>query len=158
MSRDNPRSTAAIAGHPIHPMLVPFPIAFLVGALVTDLLYWTGRDTFWATASMYLIGAGIVMALLAALAGFTDFFGDRRIRALSHAWQHMLGNLAAVVVSIVNLLIRLGDPEGALLSLGLYLSIAVALLLSFTGWMGGELVFRHRVAVADEGEQTQPIP
>jgi uncharacterized membrane protein len=68
--------------------LVSFPIAFLNGALVSDLLFWQLGDPFWARASFYLIGAGIVMALLAALAGFTDFLGDRRVRALGHAWQH----------------------------------------------------------------------
>ena len=150
MAAGNPRSTARFAGHPIHPMLVPFPIAFLVGTLLSDLAYWQLRDPFWATASVYLLGAAIVMALAAALAGFTDFLGDRRIRALSHAWQHMIGNLVAVLLSVFNLFIRLGDPEAALLSLGLPISAVVALLLVFTGWRGGDLVFRHRVGIPDD--------
>ncbi len=151
MTPGNPKSTARIATHPIHPMLIPFPIAFLVGTLLSDLVYWQTRDAFWASASVYLLGAGIIMALAAALAGFADFFGDRRIRALSHAWQHMIGNLVAVLLSVFNLLIRLGDAEGAILSLGLPISVLVVLLLLFTGWRGGDLVYRHRVGIPDEG-------
>jgi uncharacterized membrane protein len=149
MAIDNPKSTARFAGHPIHPALVSYPIAFLTATLVTDLIYWQSREPFWATASFYLLLAGIVMALAAALAGFTDFLGDRRIRALSHAWQHMIGNLLAVLLSIFNLFVRLGNPDEAILSLGLWISAAVVLLLVFTGWRGGDLVFRHRVGVAD---------
>jgi uncharacterized membrane protein len=148
MSLENPRSTARILGHPIHPMLVPYPIAFLLGTLVTDLIYWQVGDGYWASMSFYLLAAGIATALLAALAGFTDFLGERRIRAIGHAWHHMLGNLLAVSVSIVNLLLRLGDPAAAIVPTGLALSAVVALLLTFTGWKGGELVFRHGVGVA----------
>src|SRR5215216_4729242 len=98
MANGNPKSTASIAGHPIHPMLIPFPVVFLVTACVSDLVFWANGNDFWATVSMWLLGAGIVMALAAALFGFADFFGDDRIRRLSDAWQHMIGNLVAVVL------------------------------------------------------------
>src|SRR4051812_23008832 len=99
---NNPKVTAAVGGHPIHPMLIPFPVAFLVGTLASDLAFWGTRNPFWAQASLWLVGAGIVMALVAALAGFTDFFGEQRIRDLNAAWYHMLGNLTAVVLAIGN--------------------------------------------------------
>ena len=150
MEGENPRSTARIAGHPIHPMLVPFPIAFFIGTLIGDLMFWKTGDLFWASASHYLLGAAIVTALLAALAGFTDFFGDRRVRALSHAVQHMVGNLTAVAIAAINFLMRLGDPAGAIVPTGLLLSVAVALILLFTGWRGGDLVYRHRVGIPDQ--------
>lgn len=150
MNNLNPRSTARIADHPVHPMLIPFPIAFLVGTLISDIIYWRTVDAFWATASVYLLVAAIITAALAAVAGFTDFFGDRRIRRLAHAWQHMIGNLIAVLLSIGNLLIRLGDPEGATVPVGLVISAAVVILLLFTGWRGGDLVYRHRVGVPDQ--------
>src|SRR3546814_6826582 len=60
-------STAAIRGHPIHPMLIPFPLAFLVGVLLTDLAYWATSDPFWARASLWLVGAGVVSGLVAAV-------------------------------------------------------------------------------------------
>src|SRR3954465_1416099 len=102
MPATNPQSTAQIAGHPIHPMLIPFPIAFLVGTLVTDLIFWRPGNPGWATASLYLLGAALIMAALAAVAGLTDFLGDERIRNLSAAWHHMLGNVAAVLMTLWN--------------------------------------------------------
>lgn len=152
MASDNPRSTAKVFGHPVHPMLVGYPIAFFTGTLVSDVIYVLTTDAFWASASLYLLVAGVVTALGAALAGFTDFFGDRRIRALSHAWQHMIGNLVAVLLSIANLLLRLGGAETAVVPLGIGLSALVTLLLVFTGWRGGDLVYRHRVGIPDSGD------
>jgi uncharacterized membrane protein len=102
----NPKSTASIAGHPIHPMVIPLPIAFLVSAFLTDVVAWQSGNATWAIASMWLIGAAIVMALLAALFGFTDFFCDEKIRAISSAWYHMIGNLVAVVLALINFFIR----------------------------------------------------
>src|SRR5215210_9385690 len=98
----NPQSSAQIAGHPLHPMLIPFPVAFLVATLVCDLLFWNTGNTAWSTASLYLLGAALVMAGLAALAGLTDFLGDKRIRSLSAAWHHMVGNIVVVLLSVWN--------------------------------------------------------
>ena len=157
MAADNPKSTASIAGHPLHPLLVPFPIAFLVAALLTDLAYVKSTWWMWAYASSWLIGAGIVTALIAALAGFTDFFGDRRVRRLRRAWYHMVGNLLAVVLSIVNFIIHSRDGAAAVIPTGITLSAIVVVLLLFNGWMGGELVFRHRVGVrsGDDGDRLE---
>jgi uncharacterized membrane protein len=97
---DNPRSTASIAGHPIHPMLVPFPIAFFVGAFVTDLVFWRTGVAFWSAASFWLLSAGLVMAALAAVVGLIDVLSDPRIRML--AWWHVGGNVLAVLISLYN--------------------------------------------------------
>ena len=151
---NNPKSTAQIAGHPIHPMLIPLPIASLIGACATDLAYWGTKNAFWAEASLWLIGAGVVTALVAALAGFADFFGEERIRDLSHAWYHMLGNLAAVVVAIGSFWLRYTrGVEAAVLPWGLVLSLVTVGLLLFTGWCAGEMIYLHRVAVADRVEE-----
>jgi uncharacterized membrane protein len=147
MSHDFPKSTATIAGHPIHPMLVPFPIVFLVSALLTDIAYLQSGWAMWAYASSWLIGAGIVAALLAALFGFIDFFGDKRIRGASTARYHMIGNLTAVTLSIVNFVVHMRDGAMAVEGLGIALSAIVVLLLLFNGWMGGEMVFRYGVGV-----------
>ena len=149
---DNPKSTFAIAGHPLHPLLVPLPITFLVSALLTDIAYVKSTWWMWAYASSWLIGAGIATALLAALGGFIDFFGDRRIRRLRRAWYHMFGNLIAVVLSIVNFIIHTRDGAAAVIPTGITLSAIVVLLLLFNGWMGGELVFRHGVGVRSTPE------
>ncbi|MXP41491.1 DUF2231 domain-containing protein [Altererythrobacter soli] len=152
MTLENPRSTARVAGHPIHPMLIPFPIAFLIGALVSDIVFTQTDDRWWATLSAILLGSGIVTALLAAVAGFIDFFGDQRIRALSHAWQHMLANLAAVTLALVNFVLRMDDVADPIESTGLILSAATVAILAFSGWRGGDLVYHHRVGVSDQRE------
>lgn len=147
MPDDFPKSTASIAGHPIHPMLVPFPIAFLVGALLTDIAYVKTGWAMWAFASTWLIGAGIVAALLAAVFGFIDYFGERRIRQLKVARYHMAANLVVVLLSIGNFIVHMRDGAMAVIPLGISLSAIVVLLLLFSGWMGGHMVYRHGVAV-----------
>jgi uncharacterized membrane protein len=104
-------STAAIREHPLHPLLVPFPIAFLVGALASDLAFLGSGDPFWARASAWLIGAGVVMEALAAVAGLTDFLGSNRVQSITAAWVHFLGNAIAMLLAIWNLVLRLGEGE-----------------------------------------------
>ncbi|QRM35940.1 DUF2231 domain-containing protein [Microvirga sp. VF16] len=147
----NPQSTAQIAGHPLHPMLIPFPVAFLVATLVCDPLFWNTGNSAWSTASLYLLGAALVMAALAAVAGLTDFLGDRRTRDLSAAWHHMLGNVVVVLLSFWNWYRRYEAGDAAVLPMGLLISLVVVLLLLYTGWRGWEMVYRHRVAVSDRG-------
>jgi uncharacterized membrane protein len=145
---DHPRSTAQIGGHPIHPMLVPFPIVCFVFTLVVDIVFLKTGDPIWADASRWLLGIGIVMAALAATTGLIDFMGDDRIRRMSVAIQHMLANVTVVVVEIINLVTRLRNDDG-IGGLGVYLSAAAVLILLFSGWRGGDLVFRHGVGVRD---------
>jgi uncharacterized membrane protein len=145
----NPPSTAKIGGHPIHPMLVPFPIATLVGAFVTDLLFLYFGTPGFANASKWLLAFGIATGLLAATFGFIDFMGSDRIRRLGIALQHMIANVSAVVIAIINLAIRLGDETANVESLGVYLSGVTVLILLFSGWRGGDLVYIHRVGVED---------
>ena len=95
-------TTAKLGGHPIHPMLIPFPIALLVATLASDVAYWGTGDAFWARGSFWLLAAALVMSAAAAAAGFADFFGSARIRSTGDAWQHMIANLAAVVLALVN--------------------------------------------------------
>jgi len=128
-------------------MLVPFPIAAFVGALVCDLI--GTADAFWFRACEYLLGAGVIMALLAALMGLTDFLGDRRIRALSIAWIHLLGNLIVVLIEAFNWYRRYSNETTD--SFNTILSLAAVLLMLVTGWVGWEMVYRRRVAVADDG-------
>jgi uncharacterized membrane protein len=146
---NNPRSTAQIAGHPIHPMLIPFPIAFFVGTLACDLVYLATRNPNWPTATQWLLGAGIIMALIAALAGVTDFLGDKRIRDLPPAWWHFLGNLVLVLLQAVNWYLRYAGGPQAVLPWGLILSLAAVGLMLFTGWKGWEMVYRGRVGISD---------
>ena len=146
------RSTAAIAGHPLHPLLVTFPIAFLIGALLTDLAFQGTDNSFWARASAWLIGAGLVSGALAALAGFIDFIASERIRSLSLVWYHFIGNAVALILSAASLYLRVSSEAPIVTGTQLLLSILVVVIFAVTGWLGGEMVFRHGVGMA--GEQT----
>jgi uncharacterized membrane protein len=148
---NNPKSTAKIADHPLHPMFIPFPIAFLVATLVCDLIFWRTGNAAWSTGSLYLLGAALVMAALAALAGLIDFLGDERIRDLSAAWHHMIGNVVAVLLSLWNWYRRYEGGDAAVIPTGLLISLIVVLILLYTGWRGWEMVYKHRVAVSDQG-------
>ena len=147
MAITNPRSTAQLGGHPIHPMLIPFPIVFFISTFACDLIYLATRSPVWATAALWLLGAGIVMSAFAAITGAMDYFGDDRIRRLSDARQHAIGNVVAVVLAVANWLWRYTQDVGAVLPLGLLLSAAVAGILLFTAWKGGNLVYRDGVGV-----------
>ncbi|MGD9968240.1 MAG: DUF2231 domain-containing protein [Hyphomonadaceae bacterium] len=150
MPDTNPKSTAKIAGHPIHPILVLFPVAFLVSTLVTDIVFLSTGASGWATASLWLVGAGVVTALVAALAGFADFFGEPRIRQIRDAWRHMLGNLIAVALAAISWWMRAGQGAAeAVMPWGLTLSALISVILLYTGWKGGELAYRYRVGVHD---------
>jgi uncharacterized membrane protein len=148
---NNPKSTAHIAGHPLHPMLIPFPIAFFVATFVADLVFWRSGNADWAAASVWLLGAALVTAALAAVAGLIDFLGESRIRQIGKAWWHAGGNVLALLLSLWNFFVRYGHADAAhILPTGLVLSTIVVALLLVTGWLGGELVFRGRVGVADD--------
>ena len=144
----HPRSTAKIADHPIHPMLIPFPIVCFVGTLVTDIVYSRNLDPGWATASHWLLGIGLVMAALAAATGLTDYLGDQKLRGLGDALKHMLANVTAVVLELVNLVLRLNNND-FIASTGVWISGVVVLILLYSGWKGGDLVYRHGVGVHD---------
>jgi uncharacterized membrane protein len=152
----NPRSTASIAGHPIHPMLIPFPVAFFVSTFVCDLVFWQTANTAWATAAIWLLGTGIVMAALAALAGLTDLLGDQRVRALTDVWWHAGGNVLIVLLEIYNWYARYTQGTAAVVPKGLILSLIVVCILLFTGWKGWAMVYRHRVGIADEPQAYAP--
>lgn len=149
-SHAHPQSTAKIGDHPIHPMLVPFPIVCFVLTFVTDIIYTRTHDVTWANASVWLLVVGLVFAALAAVAGLTDFLGDDRIRGSSDAVKHMLANVTAVVLELVNVILRWRDI-GFIDSTGIYISGIVVLILLYSGWKGGDLVFRHGIGVSDRG-------
>jgi uncharacterized membrane protein len=144
----HPPSTARIATHPIHPMLVPFPIVCFIGTFVADIVFRSNGEAGWATASHWLLGIGLATAALAAIAGLVDFLGSDRVRRLGDAVKHMLANVTAVVLEAVNLVLRLGNDD-FIRSTGIYMSGLVVLILLYSGWKGGELVYRHGVGVLD---------
>ena len=143
------RTPASIAGHPIHPMLVPIPIGLWVFSLVCDIVFTVGgKNPDWATVALFTMGGGIVGALLAAVPGLIDLLSLPE-RARKIALMHMSINLAVVVLYVINLWMRArgpGDP-GALM----WLSVVSIGLLAASGWLGGKLVYELGVAVNTAG-------
>jgi uncharacterized membrane protein len=139
----NPKSTANIAGHPLHPMLVSFPIAFFVTTFVCDLAFWLTGVSFWASASLWLLGVGLIIAALAAVVGLIDFLGEPRIRALNDAWWHAGGNVLAVLIELYN-----SARWPSFLSGSRSRSSSSASCFSPAG-KGWKLVNLHRVGVTD---------
>ncbi|MGF1588158.1 MAG: DUF2231 domain-containing protein [Pleurocapsa sp.] len=144
-------SSVAIAGHPIHPIIVVFPVAFLTGAAGSDLGYWLTKDLFWARASTWLIGLGLVAGILAALIGMLDFLRVPRVRKRTAGWAHMILNVTALVLTAINFWLRLDNPN-FIVPIGLISSLLVATLLGLGGWYGGELSFRHKIGVIGPNE------
>jgi len=142
----HPRSTAKIATHPIHPMLVPFPIVCFILTFVCDILYTQGH-TELATTSNWLLVIGLAFGALAAVTGLTDFLGEKRIQG-ADAIKHMLANVTAVVLELVNVILRWKNPD-FIGSTGVYISAVVVLILLYSGWKGGDLVYRHGMGVGD---------
>ena len=150
MDTRNPVSSANAMGHPLHPILITLPIGLFVATFLFDLLFWQTADEAFAKGALWLLGAGLVGAALAAVAGLIDFLGDARIRALGDAWQHAIGNVILVLIQLFSFYQRYRYGSSAVVPLGLSLSLLAILIMLFTGWKGGEMVFRHRVAVYDE--------
>ena len=156
-------SRASIAGHPIHPMLVPLPIGLFVFSFVCDLLFlWQPGNAAWSTVALYAMGGGIVGALLAAVFGLVDLLSLAPSKAKRIGIWHMVVNLTVVAIFVGDFFLRMGTAPGS--GLPVLLSLAGVLLLLVSGWLGGEMVFVHGVAAARERldrrrtEATGPAP
>jgi uncharacterized membrane protein len=145
-------STAAIAGHPIHPMLIPYPVAFLTSAVATDLMGRSSGDPFWNRASATLLRAGLVGGIAAGLVGAIDFFTIKRARTKPVGRLHAYGNVAALALAGLSLALRRDGERPSDAAMGT--ALATATLVGLTGWAGAELSYRHMVGVYGHGDQT----
>src|ERR1700761_8762380 len=128
-------------------MLVPVPIVCFIGALLTDIMYAVTAEIMWADFSAWLLVAGVIIGVLAAIAGLIDLLGNRLIRAQAPAWPHAIGNLIVLVLAFFNALIHTRDAWTSVMPVGLILSIITVLILPITGWLGWSMVYRHGVGV-----------
>lgn len=142
------RSAASIKGHPIHPMLITFPFAFLSGAFVFDLLgALTGRAPWWTTGG-YLAIAGLVGGVAAAVPGLADYLATvpPRSSAKSRATTHMIVNSTALLLFLL-VWIRRGEAANQPDVVQLMIEGIALGLLCVGGWMGGTLVSRNQISV-----------
>lgn len=141
-------SRVKLFGHPIHPMLIVFPLGLLATAVIFDLLYLIFGNRLLPTASYYMIAAGILGGLLAAIFGFIDWLAlPNGTRAKSIGLWHGLGNVLIVGLFAVSWFLRGNNVDFLPDSVALTLSFAGTVLALITAWIGGELVYRLGVGV-----------
>ncbi len=142
------RTPASIAGHPIHPMLVPIAIGGFVLSFAFDLIRLaTGNVDLWSMLAYYVMIGGIIGALCAAVPGLIDLLSLPAGPTRKVAITHMSINLLVVAIYVVNGILRSGDPHN--LNLPTFLSLVTILMLLVSGWLGGKMVFEGGVGVND---------
>lgn len=139
-------SKASFAGHPIHPMLIPFPLALWATSFVVDILFYFLRHPTLLVIAKFMIAAGCLGAIAAAIPGFIDWLAIKNGDVKKVANWHARLNVAALVVFAISFFLRLGgysDLVGRRLTVPFLLSLVGVILISISGWLGGELVFRY---------------
>jgi uncharacterized membrane protein len=141
-------SRVKLFGHPVHPMLIVFPLGLLATAVVFDILYLIFNNRLLPTASYYMIAAGVLGGLLAAIFGFIDWLAlPSNSRAKNIGLWHGLGNVVIVGLFAVSWFLRGANVDFVPDGLAMILSFAGTALALVTAWIGGELVYRLGVGV-----------
>ena len=144
-------SRLKILGHPVHPMLIVFPLGLLSTAVIFDVLYVLTENADLATFSYWALVAGLVGGVLAAIFGVIDWMGlPKGTRAKRVGAAHGVGNLVVTALFALSLAARLDDPVFLPSILPLVFGLLGAALAVVTAWLGGELVYRLRVGVDDD--------
>jgi uncharacterized membrane protein len=149
-------SRAKLFGHPIHQMLIVFPLGLLAMAVIFDLLAIAMSQGYWSEIAYWMIAAGAITGLVAAPFGFIDWLGlPSGTRAKRIGAVHGIGNVFVVLLFAGSWLLR-GDAPRAPGAVALLLSFAGGGLALVTGWLGGELVGRLGVGVDDGAHLNAP--
>ncbi len=139
---------AKLLGHPIHQMLIVFPLGLLSTSLAFDIAYLAGGNPVFASVSFWMITAGVLGGLLAAGFGLIDWLWiPAGTRAKSIGFWHGISNVMVVVLFAVSWWLRTGSPGSAPSTTAVILSCVAIALASIAGWLGGELVVRLGVGV-----------
>lgn len=149
-------SKAKLFGHPIHPMLIVFPLGLLGTSLLFDVIYLVTENGRWADIAFWMIASGIIGGLIAAIFGLIDFLAIRReTRARAIGLWHGVGNVVVVSLFAVSWLVRRDAPTdpGALPIVLSAIGVGLALI---SGWLGGELVGRLGVGVSEGAHLDAP--
>ncbi len=151
------KNKARIAGHPIHPMLVSIPIGLWVFSFIADLLYFFLNSPLWAVIASYLIAAGCVGALLTALPGFVDYMSLKDPQTKKVATWHMAINLILVALYAFNFYLRY-EYQYDIRGIPFALSFLGIVFLGLSGWLGGELIYVHKVGIDEKVQESRITP
>lgn len=141
---------ATIGGHPIHPILVAFPIGLWITSFAVDILFYVTRHSTLLIISKFLIAAGCIGAVAAAIPGIIDWWSLAEPGVVKVANWHARLNIAALVVFAISLYLRMrshGHLVGHRLMIPFGISLVGIILITISGWLGGELVYKHGVGV-----------
>jgi uncharacterized membrane protein len=149
-------SKVKLAGHPVHPMLIVFPLGLLATAVIFDIIFLVSGNSQWTEVAYYMIGAGIIGGLAAAVFGWLDWIAiPNGTRARRIGLWHGVGNVIVVGLFILSWVLRRENPEvpptGAIVA-----GVAAVVLALVTAWLGGELVDRLGVGVDDGAHLNSP--
>lgn len=139
-------SVVALAGHPIHAMMVSFPIALVISTLGSDVFYWWTGDPFWARAALWASGFAFWLGIAASLAGTAELLLVEGIRKRAASWTHAIAGITLVSIAGANWGWRLIDHEN-ILPVGLMMSVLGTIFVGLAGWHGGKLVFDHGIGL-----------
>jgi uncharacterized membrane protein len=156
-------SKARAFGHGIHPMLIVFPLGLLGMAVIFDIIYLITGTIGWTTVSFWMIAAGIVTGLLAAVPGLIDWVSivPPNTRAWYIGLYHGVGNVVIVLLFAVSWILRkepgsgfaMAGPPNTTALICSFLGLVLALI---TGWLGGELIERLNIAVHEGANPDAP--
>ena len=150
-------SRAKLAGHAIHPMLITLPLGLLGTAVIFDIIRAFTDSADLAVASFYMLAAGIIGGLLAAVFGLWDWLAiPARTRAKGIGALHGIGNVVVVVLFAVSWLLRRGQADYQPTGVAFWLGVLAVVLALATAWLGGELVERLGVGVDDGANLDAP--
>jgi uncharacterized membrane protein len=147
---------AKVMGHPIHQMLIVFPLGMFSTAVIFDVIHLINGGAMWSIVSYWMIAAGIIGGLCAALFGVIDWSKiPSGTRANRLGVLHGLGNVAVVSLFVVSWWLRRPDPGNPSVAAISFMVVGAGLSL-VTGWLGGELVDRLGVGVDDGANLNAP--
>ncbi|WP_174285805.1 DUF2231 domain-containing protein [Sphingomonas bacterium] len=144
MATTYPKYPSGAGWHPIHGLLAAYPIACFTGAFLTDIAYAETYNMQWANFSIWLITAGLVMGVLAAVVGIVDFVASKRVRAHRPGWFHSVGNALVLLLSLWNAFVHSRDAYTSVVPMGIILSGIVTVLVLVTAWIGNSIVYRQQ--------------
>jgi uncharacterized membrane protein len=142
---------AVVGKHPVHATLVSFPIVCFTLTLLTDIAYWQTANLMWQHFSEWLLLAGLVFGVCAAVAGAADLLLRPAVRALGSTWPHAIGGVIVLALAFFNSLVHAADGWTGVVPYGLVLSAVTVLFMAVTDWFGRAMVSRRGFGVAHHG-------